>query len=528
MTPVDPITQAVIHQALGGIAREMSRNLIRSAYSTIVREARDASTAILGPDGRMVALGDTIPILLNAFPPFMQAFERLGLLDNLRPGDALIANDPYAGGQHLDDIALIAPIFHDDELVGFAGSLAHHVDLGANSPGINPLARHILDEGIRIPPLRIRLDRDLGPGGGVHELLAGNVRLPTQTMGDLDAQIAALNTGQSRVTELAARYGCETLQAAMRSSLEHSQRLMANAVLRLPDGEYVGVQEVDDDGIDGRPLPVRVTLRVAGERIEVDLDGTASQVASPVNAPLGSTVSTVHTALRSLLLDPGDPVNEGATEAITIRVPEGCMMNPTPPAPVGARMVSCFKLFDAILVALTPVLPDRVIAPSYSAIGAIAFSVTGSGPTLLYRESLGGGYGAGLGYRGEDGVAITLVNTANTPIELAEQEHPHLMIESYSLRSGSGGAGRWPGGRGVEKAFRILQDGVVFAGYSDHHRIAPAGLAGGGAGAVAEFVLERDGGVQVLPSKVVTDLRAGDLVRVRTAGGGGYGEPGPA
>jgi N-methylhydantoinase B len=238
-------------------------------------------------------------------------------------------------------------------------------------------------------------------------------------------------------------------------------------------------------------------------------------------------MSTVQIAVKSILLPPDVPPNEGCMRPISLHSPEGTLLNPRPPAAVSARMSPCFKLFDAILHALAPIMRTELIASSYSAVAAVALSREGAGRPLLYREAIGGGYGAGDGYNGADGVAITLTNTANTPVEFTEAAHPYFAIESYRLRPGSGGAGRFRGGRGIEKAYRILADGVRFAGYSDHHSAGPPGMEGGEPGERAQFVLERGGAARELPSLAIEELAAGDLLRVRTAGGGGYGAPGP-
>jgi N-methylhydantoinase B len=520
----DPIVLSVVNQSLGAIAEEMIRNLIRSAYSTIVREARDASTALLTPEGRLIAQADrTIPILLNAFPPLVDGFRQLGLLDGIQPGQALITNDAYAGGQHLDDVVLIMPVYEGAHLLGWAASLAHHLDLGAGTPGINPKAHEVFEEGVRIPRLRIDLEQDMGPNGILSSLLAANIRVPDQTLGDLRAQIAAVRTGERRLRALAGRHGHARLQSVMDGLLDYTDTMMRRSIAGLPDGRYYGEDWIDDDGEGNGPLRIAVTIDIKGDEVEVDMDGTAPQARGSVNAPLASTVSTVHTLLKYLLLPPNVPANEGCTRAVHIKVPEGTVLNPTFPAAVGARMGAVFKLFDAMLSALAPVLPELVIAPSFSAVSAVALSQRRPGVQRLYRESLGGGYGAGLAYEGASGTAITLTNTANTPIEFTERAHPYFMIEEYSLRRGSGGVGQFCGGMGIVKQYHVLDDDVLFAAYSDRHRRGAAGLFGGGSGERAQFLLLRGDSVSELPSKIVEPLRRGDVIRVLTGGGGAYG-----
>lgn len=520
---VDPVLLSVVNQSLAAIAEEMSRNLIRSAYSTIVRESRDAATALMTPAGAVVAQGaKTIPILLNAFPPVMREFRARGLLDGARPGDVLVTNDAYAGGQHLDDIVLVIPVCHDGTLLGWAASLAHHLDLGAGSPGINPRAREVFDEGLRISPMRIGLD-DFGPGGRLGALLASNVRMPQQTLGDIRAQIAAVRTGERRLRELAERHGTSVLHAAMDGLLDYAETMIRAAIRAAPDGTYTAEEWMDGDGPDSSPLRVLVTVEVSGDELTVDLAGTADQADGPVNAPVASTESAVYTALKYLLLPEDVPANEGANRPVSVIVPEGSLLNPLFPAAVGARMSAVFKVVDAMFLALAPILPDRVIAPSFSAVAAVALSSRHGGRQLLYREALGGGYGAGAGYPGASGVAVTLTNTANTPVEFTESVHPYFLVEEYALRRGSGGAGRFEGGMGVEKRYRVIDDDVLFAAYSDRHHAGATGLAGGASGARAQFLLERDGSIRELPSKIIEPVRRGDRIRVLTGGGGGYG-----
>lgn len=526
-TGAPSVLMSVLNQSFSAIAEEMYRNLIRSAYSTIVRESRDASTALFSPNGELIAQGHhTIPMLLNAFPPVMQSFRERGLLDGLEPGHALITNDAYAGGQHLDDVVLILPIFAGDRLIGFAGSLAHQLDFGAATAGINPRATELFQEGLILPPMRIDLERDLGANGVLTTVIGGNIRVPSQTLGDIRAQIAAVRTGERRLVELVGRYGADVVLDGMEQLLDYSERMIRRAIAELPDGRYEGEEWMDDDGYVDEPLRAFAAITIDGDEVTVDLTGSADQVRGPVNAPFGSTLSTIHIALKSVLLPAEVPPNEGCTRPVTIVVPEGTIFNPRFPSPVSARMSPCFKLFDAMLHALEPVMQDVVIASSYSSVAAVALSrKDDSGKQFLYREALGGGYGAGRDYDGVDGVAITLTNTANTPVEFTERAHPYFVVESYSIREGSGGHGVRKGGRGVEKVYRVLTDGVRFAAYSDHHRFGPPGLEGGEPGVRAQFVLIRDGEERELPSLTIDELQAGDRIAVRTAGGGGYGSP---
>jgi N-methylhydantoinase B len=509
--------------AFEAAAEEMHYNLLRSAHSTIVRESRDAATALFDADGMLLAQGKhTIPMLLNAFPSVMAGFRAQGLLRDLRPGDALVSNDPYAGGQHLDDIAVVVPVFFSSGLVGFSGSMAHHLDLGASEPGLSPMARTVFEEGIRLRPMRIDLDRDLRPGGVLYELLAANIRVPDQTLGDLDAQVAAVKTGRRRMVALFERYGPATVLAGMRAQLDYADLMMRTAIRETPDGRYEAEESLDTSAGVAR---IRVQVTVVGDTVELDLTGTDAQVDGPVNSPLASTVSAVQTAVQTLLLPDGVAINDGARRALRVTVPGGTLLNPRFPAAVGARMGACFKVFDAIMNAMSGPMPDRVITASYSSVAAVALTYSSASGYRIFREALGGGYGAGADYPGADAVAITLTNTANVPVELTEQTFGAFIVESYRVRPGSGGPGCHRGGNGVEKSYRMLTGGVQFAGYSDHHTVPPAGMAGGGPGRTAEFAVSRGGTEFTLPPLAIASLQKGDLLTIRTAGGGGFGRP---
>ncbi len=526
--PIDAVTSSVLHASFSAIAEEMHRNLLYSAYSTIVRESRDASTALLTPQGELLAQGrSTIPMLLNAFTPIMRELAARGLLDEVRAEDAFVTNDPYGGAQHIDDLALVVPVFAGERLVGYAASLAHHLDFGAAEPGLNPRAHTVQQEGLRLQPMRIDLARDLGDDGVLTRVLAANIRVPEQTLGDIRAQIAAVRTGRRRLLELVAQHGADTVEAAMGTLLDYAETMMRAAVEQVPDGRYEAEEWLDTVLPDGTAAAVRIALAVtiAGSDVHVDLTGTAGQVDVPVNSPLGSTLSAVSTGIAMLIASGEVPVNSGSQRVTTVTVPLGTVLNPRFPAPVGARMSACFKLFDGLMAALDEVLPDRVIAPSYSAVAAVALSSARGGRHRIYREALGGGYGAGDDYAGASASAITLTNTANVPVEFAEASFDFFRVRSYGLRRDSGGGGQFGGGAGITKSYLILEEDVQFAAYSDHHVTGPAGLRGGAAGERAQFLLERDGVTVELAPLVVVLLHAGDVLHVSTSGGGGYRPP---
>jgi N-methylhydantoinase B len=524
---IDRVTTSVLAHSFQAIADEMWRNLIRSAYSTIVREASDAATAIFSPDGQMVSQGErTVPMLLESLSTVMEGFRSRGLLEALRPGHALITNDSYAGGQHLWDVVLILPVFDGTTLIGFSGTSAHHLDIGGSLPGLQPRSRVLFEEGLVIPPLRIDLDHDLGPGGLVSAFIRANVRVPDQFIGDLRAQIAACRTGERRLQELVERYGRDVVTVAMQQLLDYSDAMMRNAIRSIPNGTY-RAEEWTEFEMDGEKsaLRVAVSVDIRDDNVVVDLGGTSGQIEGPINVPLGSTISTIHFTLKGTLVDPKVKPNAGCYRSITVRAPEGSLFNPRFPAAVAARHGLCYVLFDALQAALAPVLRDRLIASSYGSIIAVGMGFQTTDRMYVYREGIGGGYGGGDRYRGADAVATLLVNASNVPIEFAERSHPYFLVRSYSVRRGSGGVGQTRGGFGIEKSYLILADGVTFVAFADRPAEGPRGLYGGGRGARAELQLIRGSQTTFLAPKCVEKVRAGDVIVVRTAGGGGFGSP---
>ncbi|MCY4591610.1 MAG: hydantoinase B/oxoprolinase family protein [Alphaproteobacteria bacterium] len=523
-TAISPVDQAVITRSLLAAADEMGVKLIRSAHSPVVREAQDCSAAILDPSGRVVAQAELIPIQLGSITRTFRACLAFHPLDELADGDFLVNNDPYSGGQHLPDIFLFSPVFLDGDLIGVTATVVHHIDLGGGAPGLNPEAGDVHEEGIRLPPSRWSFERDWN-GGPFERLIRANVRMPDATIGDLNAQFAANAVGGERLRELVRRYGRDTVVAAMNEVLDYSERRVRAAIAGAPDGLYHGEAWLDDDGAGQDPVPVRAAVRIAGDSIEVDFAGTAGQAASNINSPFASTVSSAVACIKAVLTDPDIPFNEGAERAVTVTAPYGSLVNPRPPAPVRARLLPSYRVVNAVMDALAQAVPDRVIAPGYDTTAVCCLSHRGEERVNIYLEIFGGGFGAGPGNDGCDGVDSMLSNCSNIPIEAMEIEYPFFRVDDYSLRPASGGAGQWRGGMGLQRVYSILCDGVTFATYGDRFRIAPKGLFGGLPGARAETLVERDGQCHALGSKQSFALRPGDRLIVRTGGGGGYGPP---
>ena len=523
--PLDAVEYAILSQSLIAVAREMGAKLVRSAYSTILREARDGSAAILDANGDTVAQAELIPIHLGSIGQIFKPCAALFPRETLEPGDVLVINDPYSGGQHLQDVFFFQPVFHDAQVIGFVASVAHHLDLGGGSPGLNPAALDVYAEGLIIPPMKINLARDWN-GGGFQRLLRANVRVPAQTMGDFDAQIAANAVGIARMGELVARYGLPKVNAAMAMLQDYSETRMRMAIAAVPDGTYHGEAFVDDDGQGSAPLPVRAALTVRGDTIAVDFAGTAPQVGINLNSPFASVVASTVTCIKAVLTDPDIPFNDGALRSIQIVAPLGSLLNPRHPAPVRARLISCSRAWDAVMQALAAAVPERAIAFGFDTTTSFCLSHLGEGGWSIYLEIFGGGYGAGIGNDGCDAVDNPLSNCSNTPVEAIDQNFPFFRVLSYGLLMDSCGAGRQRGGAGFERRFEILRDGVRLAIYSDRFKGRAAGMFGGGPGASGGLLIERGEERISVQSKDSAILRKGDVLTLSLGGGGGYGPPG--
>ncbi len=520
---ISHVDQAVITRALLAGAHEMGAKLIRSAHSPIVREAQDCSAALLDRRGNVVAQSELIALQLGSithtFRPCLELYD----LDEIEPDDFFINNDPFHGGQHLPDIFIFSPVFFEDELVGFSATVVHHIDLGGGAPGLNPKAGDIHQEGLVFPPTKYSLTRDWN-GGGLERFIASNVRMPEATIGDLNAQFAANAIGAERIRELCRKFGVDVVDAAMVEMLDYAERRIRSAIRAVPDGEYHGEAMIDDDGIGQEPVRVKAKLTVEGDGIEVDFAGSDRQVKTNMNNPFASTEAAAVACLKSVLTDPDVPINDGSTRAIKVTAPLGSVLNPTPPAPVRARLLPSYRVFNAVMMALSEVVPERVIAPGYDTTTAACLSEFRDGKYNIYLEIFGGGYGGGAHSDGVDGIDCALSNCANIPMEAMELDYPFFRVENYALIPDSGGKGKHRGGLGFEKSYRILEDGVTFATYGDRFRIAPPGLFGGGPGRPAENLIERDGETIVVGSKAGLELKKGDLLVMRTGGGGGYGD----
>ena len=497
---MDPVTLSVMGAALSGIAEEMGTALIRSASSSNIKERRDCSAALFDARGRMVAQAEHIPVHLGAMPESVAEV----IAREPRPGDVFVLNDPFAGGSHLPDITLVSPLDVEGEIVGYACTRAHHSDVGGLVPGSMPAgSTSIWQEGLIIPP--VRLDES------IMMVILGNVRTPELRQGDLRAQAAANRLAGERLGRLVERRGLDTVLATFDEVIAYAERRAREAIRRLPDGRYEANGEVEGDGVTDDDLPIRVAVTVAGDTIEVDFDGTAPAAAGNVNAPIAVTRAACTFAVKVAL--GGDvPVNAGLYEAVSIRVPEGCLLDArSPSAVVAGNVETSQRIADTVLLALA----QATDVPAQGQ-GTMNNVVIGSS-TWSYYETLGGGQGASRRGDGPSGVHVGMSNTLNTPVEALELELP-IRVERYELLEGSGGGGRHRGGDGLVRSLRVLEPATLSL-LSDRRRHAPLGLDGGGAGRPGRNLLNGE----ELAAKVTRELRAGDVVTVETPGGGGWG-----
>jgi len=520
---IDPVTLEVLRHALTAVAEEMNANLIRSAYSPNIKERRDCSSALFDAEGRMIAQAESIPVHLGAMPYSVAAAIRA--VDAFVPGDIVVVNDPYAGGAHLPDITFVAPVFIGEDRVGFVANRAHHADVGGKEPGsVSGDTVEIFQEGLRIPPVRLwrggEIDRDL------LDLVLLNVRTPTERWGDLRAQKAACRTGIDRLTAVVDRYGPALVVDGMTAILDYSERRMRAEIERIPNGSGTFSDVLDDDGVSGEPIPIRVKVTVDGDRIVFDFAGTAGQVTGPVNAVLAVTSSATYYAVRALT-DPEIPPNEGCYRPIEIVAPSGSLVNPVPPAPVvGGNLETSQRVVDVILGAMGKLVPDRAIAACQGSMNNVAIGGIDprSGGAYSLYETIAGGFGARRDRDGVDGIHSHMTNTLNTPVEALEIAYP-LRVERYALRRASGGQGRHRGGLGICRDIRCLGTEARVSLLTERRTHRPYGTAGGEPGSPGENVLLRDGEEIPLPGKGSVTLRLGDGLSIRTPGGGGYGDP---
>jgi N-methylhydantoinase B len=524
MTKLDPIEIEVLRNALTAAAADMDVTMWRTSRSTIVREMLDYSTAIFDAQGFIVAQSARIPQHLNSMGYCLRAIvEGFIPVEDWQDGDVVITNDPYCGGQHLPDIVAFRPVFHDGARTAIVGTLCHHLDVGGMSPGsYAAAATEIYQEGLRIPPLK------LYAGGkrneAVWQMIRQNVRQPAIMMGDLQSQVASLGVGEQAINRLAAKYGNARLAAACSQLLDMSEAAMRDVIARMPDGVYEHEDFLDDDGIDrDKPVRIHAKVTVAGDQITVDLSGSAPEVGGPINATLGSSSSAVYFAVVASADQPIHP-NAGCYRPVKIVAPDGLIISARHPAPVAHRISPCHTLLNVLFAALSKAIPDRMPAAYYAVSYVCAFqTIATGGPRKVLVEIEVGGCGAHPKGDGTSAHSFGMHNNAAIPIEMIESDTP-ITIMHYGLVPGTGGEGKHRGGLGLTRSWRIDSDAATFTAQMDRFRIRPFGLAGGGPGSAGSLTLVRGGDEEALHSKVANmRLRSGDIIRLETSGGGGFG-----
>ncbi|HEX7103212.1 MAG TPA: hydantoinase B/oxoprolinase family protein [Nitrolancea sp.] len=520
---IDPITFELIRNALTSIVDDMALTIVRTAYSNVVRDNMDFSTALCDRSGNLIAQGLTIPLHLGSVPDAMAAFFR-AFGDDIVPGDVWIMNDPFSGGMHLPDIFVVKPIFTEDAtLCGFAVTIAHHTDVGGRVAGGNASdSTEIYQEGVRIPPLR--LYRRGEPNETFFTLFLANVRVPDKVLGDLRAQLAACHIAERRLRELIERFGVATLDQTFAELLDYAERMVRAEIARMPDGVYRFTDYIDNDGIAPGPIAIAVTLTIAGDKIDVDFAGSAPQVKGAINSTLSVTKSMAYAAIRCVL-PPEIPNNAGIFRAISVSAPPGTVVHAVPPAAVAARGLTAFRMGDALIGALAQALPERVFAAGEG--GNSGISIGGYDAKrrpFIYVEFVCGCWGARAGKDGVDGITNVFSDLSNNPVEMIEASFP-LRIDAYELVPNSGGAGRFRGGMGIRKQITFLEKEAVLQVRSDRMEHQPYGLDGGRPGAPTHNRLLRSGAAHPMPSKFTEWIHYGDTFDHRQAGGGGFGDP---
>lgn len=527
----DAITVEIIGNLLLSIAEETTMAIIKSAYSTNIKERRDVSTGIVDANGDMVAQAENLAVHLGSLLNFVKELYKRYPKESVCSGDTFIGNDPYnGGGNHLPDIVVATPTFSGDVLLGWIVNMAHHSDIGGKVPGsTSGDATSIFQEGIKIPIIKICENGKILPS--VMNLLLANTRTPRERMGDLTAQIASNRIGEKRLIEAYNHYG-DLLFDCMAELQNYAERRLRAQIEKMQDGEYCFTDYMDSAlPLYPDPLPITVKITIHGDSIDFDFTGTHEQLEAPINVPYNALLACVFYSLKALV-GPDIPSNSGIYRAFRVFAPEGCMVCPTDPAPVGVMMDTCQRIPDVIFGALAPVVKERVLAGSNGACTTAIFTGATTGEsgdrTFVYHEAIGGGSGASSHGDGLSGVQVHMTNTSNMPIEALEIEFPSITIRRYSLRRDSGGAGEYRGGLGIHREFEIMREGISYTGLGDRHKFAPWGLFGGddGLGGAYYHYESATGKETRLPSKCTgRKVAKGDIIRVLTPGAGGYGNP---
>jgi N-methylhydantoinase B len=519
----DPIAFELFKNALFSIADEMALTIFRTAYSGVLKDVMDYSTAFCDAEGRTVAQGLTLPAHLGSFPEALAAtLRRYG--DRMQPGDVFCLNDPYEGGMHLPDIFVLKPIFSRGERLAFAATICHHTDVGGRVAGSNASdSTEIYQEGLRIPVLKMY---DAGqPNETLFAFIEKNVRVPVRVLGDLRAQLAACHIAEEAFLRLVERHGPETVKAYMQELIDYTERLARAAIRQLPEGVYSFEDWIDDDGIDfDKPIPLKVTLQKQGDTLVADWTGTSPQVKGAINNTLSFTKAATYTCVKSVL--PLDiPNNEGFFRAIKVIAPPGTIANVVPPGACAARGLTGFRMTDCCFGALAMMLPDRVFAASEGGNTGITIGGYYADRTpFIYVDFLCSAWGGRPWADGLDGNANMMGNLSAQPLEVLEVEQP-IEILSCEFIQDVGGPGKFRGGMSVRRDYRFLEEEAVLQVRSDRRTFRPYGLYGGKPGKPSWNIINPGTEDRVVTAKVTMLLKRGDIYRHEQPGPGGWGDP---
>ncbi len=525
---VDPITLSVIQSGLQQVCNEMDLAFVRAAFSPVISEALDRSDGIYHrDDGALIAQGELgLPVFVGTMQFSTQAvIERA---KNLQPGDVFILNDPYLGGTHLMDVKFVKPFFYKEKLWCWLANTGHWPDTGGMVPGgFSANATEVEQEGLRLPPVKLFkagvLDEE------ILSIILSNIRIADQRIGDIQAQAAALAVGEARLTGLLDRYGADVVDASIVELRKRAAQQMRAKIATVPDGVYEASAEVDSDGVVNAPLTICMKIIKAGETLTFDMTGSSPPCAGPMNSVIATTRSSIYLAVKHIF--PEVPINAGTFEPLTIIDPEGTFLYAKYPRPVsGCAAEVSQRIAEAVFAAFAKAIPERMFAAPAGTSGNLTIGGVdpASGRAFVMYVISGGGYG---GYAGGDGISngcSTIGISKTTPVEILEQRYP-VVFDQYAIHENSAGSGQWRGGFGVHYAVRLLRGEATASMVMDHGRAGPQPMAGGGAGGVNVVRVLRGDGDTYVPEHLSKDqgivLQAGDVIEVRTPGGGGYGDP---
>lgn len=526
MSAIDQITLEVMKNAFYSITEEMGAALMRSAYSTNIKDRRDFSCALYTREGHMLAQAMHIPLHLGAMACAIKGVLNAIPIQDLSPGDLVIMNDPYLGAAHKPDIMVFTPIFFEEECIAIVGNAAHHIDVGGTIPGsLPPNATETFHEGLCISPIKLKHKGDIDRR--LLSLFERNVRTQHEFRGDLMAQLAANSVGEKRFLDLCERRGAKVIQESMSLLEDYCEKRMIQEIKKIPEGVYTFEDVVEGDGITDNLFAIKCTITVKDEKIRIDFTGSSPCTKGPINSVLGITLACVYYVMKALT-DPSIPSNEGTYRPIEVIAPEGTIVNAQFPSAMGlANTITSQRIVDVLLGAFHQAVPDKVCAACTGSVNPCGFGGINprTGRYFSYVETYGGGYGATYNRDGISGVHTHMSNSHNAPIEVIEMTYP-LMVEKYGLVPDSEGPGTFIGGFGMVRELRILETDMRARASTDRVSVGPYGLKGGGNGGKANFLLEEpDGYVRQLPSKSTFEAHPGEKVIIQTAGGGGWGNP---